>query len=379
MIESVVPDFNSIAEVRQAQFCKENLLPANLYPRDGYEKLLELEQRVSSLVGVSAENLLLYSSGMSAIVDALEVTNPTQGTTILYGEELYNQSHFYLQELLAKRGVKVVPVDSGSIEDIEQAASKYNPKVIFLETVANGPDMPVLDVEGLVESSVLARQKPLIILDNTLPTPTNLPPGSILSSHDNILALESGTKFYARNHELCGITYAREIELLDSLKLRRRIGSGLSFSAAKVLEVTLLPRDKFHSRNKRILSNSFTLAKACFSVDNGQFFTVYPNLPNHPNFEYAYFNSPEGLAPLFFIQLPLAGKLDQFSLTEKLWQNSAVKRYYQLGQSFGFDHTRIWPDPNYPAIRISAGTEGDEEIQELAEAFKNTLKEVNEK
>ena len=98
-----------------------------------------------------------------------------------------------------------------------------------------------------------------------------------------------------------------------------------------------------------------------------------PNLPNHPDQEYANLKYPGGASPVFFIQITDQKHLDQFKLVDRLWQNPVIRQYCRLGQSFGFDQTRLWPDQSYPAFRVAGGTENEEEVRKLAEAFKESL------
>lgn len=371
-IESRVPYFNTVADVREAQVRKASYLPADLYPRDGNFSLARLEEKISQLIGIEAENLLLYSSGMSAIVDVLEINHPGPGTVIAYGEQLYYQSSAYIKDVLIPRGVRAVQVNSGSIESITRVVTKFRPQLIFLETVANSPDMPVLDIDRLVNSG-FAEQRPLVVLDNTLPSPTALPLAEMLKSHPNTVVVESGTKFYSLNKELCGIIYTYNQDLLNKLRTRRRFGSILSPSAVETINRVLLSPEAFHARNRRILLNALTLAQACSLADSGDFTTVHPNLPDHLNQEYANLKYPFGASPLFFIQATNLKHLDQFQLTEKLWENPLVRCYCRLGQSFGFNQTRLWPDSSYPSLRVAGGTESKEEINVLAAAFRANL------
>lgn len=367
-----VPYFESVADVMQAQYKKNNFQPTDLYPRDGYCSLSGLEGRVSQLAGVGPENLLLYNSGMSAIVDALEIRNPSSGTVILHGEQLYNQSLFYIRDCLRPRGVKTVGVDCGSFDDIAQSAAKYRPQVIFLETVANSPDLAVLDIDRLAQLSA-EEQSTLIILDNTLPSPANLPLGEIIKHHANLAVVESGTKFYGLNQEMCGIAYTYNGELLAGLRKRRRFGSILSPSAAETINSVLPSKEDFDKRNRNIAANAFSLAIACSQADSDRFITIYPNLQTHPNHKDANFRFPFGAAPVLFIQITDLGDYDQFTLTKRLWENAVIRKYCRLGQSFGFDHTRIWPDSNFPAIRVAGGTESEENMEQLAQAFNRVL------
>lgn len=62
-----------------------------------------------------------------------------------------------------------------------------------------------------------------------------------------------------------------------------------------------------------------------------------------------------------------------FRITEKLWKNPVISSLCDLGQSFGFNRTRIWPDDNAPVIRISGGIYSPEEKMALDQAFAETL------
>lgn len=224
---SRVPSFPDIKAVRAAQQSKRELREADLYPRDGSRELFQLERDIAGIMGVRQGNLLLYNTGMLAVTDVLEISRPGVGTRILRGYQQYSQAGKYISDDLRLRGALIFQADSGSIEDISRALEARKPEIIFFETVTNGSEMAVLNVEEFLRLPVLQELDPLIILDNTLPTSTAMPLGEAMAvSGRRIIGVESGTKFIGLNREMCGMAYTFNQDLLRSLKERRqRTGS----------------------------------------------------------------------------------------------------------------------------------------------------------
>ena len=375
-----VPSFADVDEAKDALRKKDNFIPADLYPRDGTVELSRLEAQYAEFVGLAEGSLLLYNSGMSAVVEAIESGYPTKDDVIAHGNQLYSQSTRYISEQLRKRGVKPVVFNAGSVDEIDLTIKRHRPKIVFLETVANAPDMSVLDLEGFLALESVNDVNPLIILDNTVPTPSVLPLEPVLGSHDlRILVVESGTKSYALNRELLGLVYGNDEKVMGPIRERRRTtGTLLSNSAIEVIgEASFATKEEFDERNRRGVSNTLQLARAVFDGIQGssRFLVSHPNLENHANFEYARSKFPDGCSLVFFVQC--INDMDQFQLTEALWDSEVIRRHCELGQSFAFDRTRIWPDANFPTVRISGGVESPGDIEALSLEFSNVLKSLN--
>lgn len=372
-----VPSFPNVDALIQAQQAKKGFLEADLYFRDGSKLLFSLERQVAKILGVKLGNLLLYNSGMSAVTDALEVTRPTTGTRIFRGDQLYSKSDLYISDDLRLRGASIYKVDAGSVQNIEKEVQLQKPNIIFFETVTNVSVMAVLDVERFLRLPILEDVDPLIILDNTLPTSTAMPLGDIISSSDRrVIVVESGTKLVRFNTDLLGIAYTENADLLLDLKKRRqRTGSLLNISAARTLrEVMPKSAKEYDLRNQAIFRHTLRLARACQAAqkERGDFAVVHPNLPDHDNSDYANSRSPGGVSPVFFIN-PADWQSWQYEIAERLWVNPVIYKYCELGQSFGFDRSRIWPDDNEPTLRISGGIYTEEEQTALDQAFFEVL------
>lgn len=376
MKESIrgVPSFSSVEEARLVLCKKANFEPAEIYPRDGTIELSKLENRISELIGVDSNEALTFNSGMSAIVESIESSNPTSGTILAHSFQLYTQSKNYIDSL-RRRGVQTIGFDAGDSFAIKTIVEKNKPDIIFSETVANFPDMAVLDLDSLF--SLKGKDyNPLIILDNTLPSPSSLPISEILNDTKDrkVLIVESGTKFYSLNKELLGIIYGRNKELLNALMTRRRMTGSLPgmSSVRTISEVVPNSKSEFDERNRTINKNTHKLAKAFEKVQGKDFLVFYPNLKNHPNFNYANAKFPQGSSPVLFLET--IGNLDQYDLAKKIWSNPLIRNYCELGQSFGFDKTRIWPDTNFPIVRIAGGTEKPEILEEICQEVINIFK-----
>lgn len=387
---TVIPPFASAQDVKDTYALRRDIRgldgqcpdePAgrkrlqDLYPRDGFNSLQDLERDISGLVGVSSSKLLAYSSGMTAIVSAIESAHPTSGTTILMGQDHYTETPRYVDDHLRPRGVKVVKVDSGDPKAVKRAIDRNSPDIILFETVANGTGMPVLDTISLFRA-LSSGKRTLVVLDNTLPTPTLAPPEALLDENGAqvVVVVESGTKSYALNSEMLGILYTSNSELWTRLFSGRvTIGNAPTPSSVDTIRRNLPPsKREFDSRNRKIFRNTLALAQACLlaTEDSGNLIVVHPNLPGHPNYSLAQAINHEGTSPVFYIN----NMTDQFKLTDLLFEDPVIRQYCEISQSFGFGNTRIYPYYGNTYVRIAGGAAPVEEIEEISAALTRALK-----
>lgn len=370
LIGEVVPAFESVEDLQAALVEKNDFGRIDLYPRDGTVLLSETEERIAELTRVGGDELVLCVSGMAAVVGAIEASLGEDTRTVAFPEQAYSQTGRYASEYLAKtRGIKTVRFDSGSTTSIDSVLRRHQPDIVVAETVGNGPDVPVLDLGGLFGLQSLEELQPTVILDNTLPLSTRLPLGDILEKHPNVLGVESGTKSYTFNQELCGFVYGKNADAIHRVRQYRRT-VGITPNVAGIQRVSdLLPAslDEFDQRNRAIFGRTSHLAEGAYvaTKDSSKFIVSHPCLPNHPNSR----SLSEASTPVFFIQC--IGEEDQFDLTRRLWSQPVIREECELGQSFGFDKTRILPNESYPCVRIAGGA--NSEIVRLGEAFHEAL------
>lgn len=418
-----------------------------IYQRGGYAELEEREKKTAELIGMKKDEVVLFNAGMAAIRESLELENLTKGDVVLYSPDLYNHSKDYIENELPKRGIKTIPIDSGNIEAVEKAIDEHRPKVIFMETVGNTPNMPVIDVDRLIkkvektnkkyqeehsfsnqlekildrrgwgdlldkfekagrkmnkEHSYMSlrglvrkmgpvydrrkalldaksiidtawlakREKPItLILDNTIPTSTNLKLAKKLEKTDvPILVVESGTKFFAHDKGTLGLVYSKDKEKILELKLRRaETGTYLPSTVEELLPEWT--KKEFEVRNKRVLQNTKFLAETLAKLTGkiGIEAVSHPNLLSHPNYEYTSENLPDGASAMFYIKCK-----DSIETAKKL--KEVLGKKVEIGGSFGFEKTRLLPLFE-GILRIAGGNEKSEEIEEILETIEKLNKE----
>ena len=366
MSVETVPCFESVSELRYALDQKALYTATiDLYPRNGTRLLGETEARMAELARAEEGTLLLCASGMAAVVAAVEsVAKPS--AVIACAEQSYSQTAAYIENLTPQSGRKVVRFDASCDTSIERVLQKYRPDVVLAETVGNGPDMPVLNVKALLDLSDVYGLDPAIVLDNTLPLSTAMDIGRLVCAERKVVVVESGTKSYTFNNELCGIIHTKHQGLLENLQKRRRmLGFGPNVAGVeKIAELLPDSLEEFDVRNNQIFSATADIATACQSVEKprGAYVTC------HPTLQAARALLRHAVSPVLYLQC--TGGIDQFELTEQLWSNPVIQEQAQLGQSFGFDHVRILPDANFPAVRIAGGAST---TPELVSAVRETL------
>lgn len=352
------------------------------YFRNGSYSLAVEEQKIQKLV--EAENVLLTTSGMSSVITALEIANLTSGDIVIHGSSEYGQSFDYISVDLAEKNIKSIKTDTGNITNIGNTIKQTlvsNPKekikVIFFETVGNGPEIPVLDIEKFLSLKILQDIDPLIIFDNTFPTNSTVQLARIIKkSNLKIIGLESATKFYLLNQDLGGILFTFNEDLFQKLlQKRKRIGATPGPSQISAYSQLLtINKNEFDENNRKTMRNTFRLARTCSQAASvGSKFSIkYPNLPNHPNFVYVQKNYSNGIAPVFFLT-SLDPNLNSEQLFYLLEKHHAFDDII-LSESFGFNTTTaLQTERDGGYIRIAGGLEEDKQIAKIGNQIKNAL------
>lgn len=373
-----VPTFESTEELWRGLHAKANFEHADLYPRDGSELQGRVEGRLAELAGVNPDEILVYNSGMSAVTDsidaALYAAAPKAETlpTLYYAEDTYSQTKRYIENFLQGTRANAIAFDSGHRATLEAILSERQPDVIVAETISNYINVPVLDVDLLLERSRDMDNPPVIVLDNTLPLSTGQPLGEKLNEDDWVIAVESGTKSYTFNRVLSGVGYSQNSELLQWLRRYRRTRGSLPDPGHMAQIEELLPesRSAFDERNNRLFKATgaiaVTLAEA--AGDDTRYVISHPAVAGHENhglYESAY---PHGGSPIMYVY---SAKITQQQILEKLWDHPGVREQARLGQSFGFDEARLVPDEFASTVRIAGGayTDGKALGEACAEAL----------
>ncbi len=139
------------------------------YGRYGKPGEWVIEEKMAALEG--AEEALLYSTGMAAIVGLL-MTNLSAGDEVIFFNECYHRSREFCAKHLSRFGVVTHQVPTGDYEAME-AAINAKTRLLVSESPTN-PHLSVVDLDRFVD---IGKQRGIdTLIDATLATPYNLRP-----------------------------------------------------------------------------------------------------------------------------------------------------------------------------------------------------------
>lgn len=372
---------------------------AGLYPRDGTPDHTYLEEQLSVITTPDRKNVISWVSGMAAVRETVLFASDHQGSyktgvKIAYGRELYSQSVSFFSKL-KRMGVEAKNFDSGNSKIVSSIIKEKKADVIFAETVANTPNMPVLDIPSLLEDLRREENPPLVILDNTLPLKSGLDLSSELEPTDPVIVVESATKNAMNNYDLLGVSYGENNDLMDGLRAHQaNSGAAVPSShvekVANILDQTL---PSFNERNNRVFNSTNQIARALIRARNNlgdttDFITVFPADPSHGNYDIArglinsdgnfpspvVFATPTELSDSASREL-IKRFVNHPRMREQISEGQIQSGAIHLGQSFGMPKARILYDRNAPNVRFAGGYDIDDE-QALAQAIEVVAADV---
>ncbi len=239
------------------------------YGRYGTPNEKSVEAKLAALDG--AEDAILYSSGMAAIVGLL-MAKLSSGDEIVFFDQCYHRSREFCSKHLARFGVVTHQVPTGDFAAME-AAINSRTKMIVSESPTN-PHLTSVDLEKFVAIGKANEVETLI--DATLATPYNLRP----IDYGVDYVWHSATKYLGGHNDLLAGSIAGRREILDSVrKLRGVLGSINSGHNLYLLERGL---KTFELRMQRHNENGLAVAR--FLENHPRVERVfYPGLESHPS------------------------------------------------------------------------------------------------
>lgn len=239
------------------------------YGRYGTPNEKSVEAKLAALDG--AEDAILYSSGMAAIVGLL-MTKLSSGDEIVFFDQCYHRSREFCSKHLARYGVITHQVPTGDFSAME-AAINSNTKMIVSESPTN-PHLTSVDLEKFVAIGKANEVETLI--DATLATPYNLRP----IDYGVDYVWHSATKYLGGHNDLLAGSIAGRRELLDPVrKLRGVLGSINSGHNLYLLERGL---KTFELRMQRHNENGLAIARFLEAHPRVER-VFYPGLESHPS------------------------------------------------------------------------------------------------
>lgn len=238
------------------------------YGRYGNPNEKSVEGKLAALE--RAEDAVIYSSGMAAIVGLL-MAKLNAGDEIVFFDQCYHRSRTFCAEHLSRFGVVTHQVKTGDFAAME-AAINENTKMLVSESPTN-PHLTTIDLEQFVAIGKAHEVETLI--DATLATPFNIQP--IQWGVDYVL--HSATKYMGGHNDLLAGVLCGSHEKLDPVRALRGILGGVNSPH----NLYLLERGlkTFELRMQRHNENGQRLAE--FLQDHPRVSKVYyPGLADHP-------------------------------------------------------------------------------------------------
>lgn len=344
--------------------------PREEYGRYGSPGEKVVERKLAALEG--AEEAVLYSSGMAAIVGLL-MAKLNAGDEVIFFDECYHRSREFCNKHLSRFGVKTIQVPACDYQAMEDAITPST-RLLVSESPTN-PHLSVVDLDRFAE---LGRRKGVeTLIDATLATPYNLRP--IEAGIDYVL--HSATKYLGGHNDLLAGVVAGSKSQLESVRNLRGIMGGINSPH----NIYLLSRGlkTFELRIERHNENGMRVAE--FLENHPRVEKVYyPGLRSHRDYEVAK-RTMRGFGGLITFLLKdadwraTADVIDAVTIprigpslggVESLIEQPLVMSYYKLTPEqraqFGI------PDN---MIRLSCGIEDAEDlIADLDQALSSTAR-----
>ena len=239
------------------------------YGRYGNPNEKVVERKLAALEG--AEDAIIYSSGMAAVVGLL-MCKLSSGDEIVFFDQCYHRSREFCVKHLSRFGVVTHQVKTGDMEAMERAINSKT-KMVVSESPTN-PHLSVIDLEAFV--AIGKRKGVETLIDSTLATPYNLKP--IDWGVDYVW--HSATKYMGGHNDLlAGVICGTKEKLEPVRKLRGILGSINSPHNMYLLERGL---KTFALRMERHNHNGQKIAE--FLENHPRIERVfYPGLASHPS------------------------------------------------------------------------------------------------
>jgi cystathionine gamma-synthase len=251
----------------------EQDLPREEYGRYGNPSERVVERKLAALDG--ADEAVLFSSGMSAIVGLL-MAKLSAGDEVIFFNECYHRSREFCTKHMSRFGVVTHQVEACNYDAMEAAITSKT-KLLISESPTN-PHLSVVDLERFAELGKRHRVETLI--DATLATPYNARP--LEWGVDYVL--HSATKYLAGHNDLLAGVITGSSDKLESIRKLRGIMGGINSPH----NIYLLERGlkTFGLRMQRHNENGQAVAEFLESHPRVER-VLYPGLPSHPYFEVA--------------------------------------------------------------------------------------------
>jgi cystathionine gamma-synthase len=247
--------------------------PREEYGRYGNPGERVAERKLAALE--RAEEAVLFSSGMAAIVGLL-MAKLSAGDEVIFFDECYHRSREFCSKHLSRFGVKTLQVRACDYDAMEAAIT---PRTKLL--ISESPTNPHLSIVDLERFAAIGQQHGIeTLIDATLATPYNLLP--VTAGIDYVL--HSVTKYLAGHNDLlAGVVAGSTAQLASVRNLRGIMGAinspqncYLLLRGLKTFELRIARHNENGQRVAEFLESHPRIEKV-----------LYPGLESHPQHELA--------------------------------------------------------------------------------------------
>jgi cystathionine gamma-synthase len=241
------------------------------YGRYGNPSVTAVERKLAHLD--SAEDAVLYASGMSAVTSVLLSILPT-GAHIVMTDDCYRRTRQFCLTFLKRFGIETTVVPMGDYAALEAAIIPKKTRILISESPTN-PYLRIADLERIAK--IAKQNRVLTMIDSTFATPVNQRP--IEWGIDFVI--HSATKYLSGHNDLLAGAVVGRADRLKALRDARGVLGGvvdphcayLLERGIKTLGVRVAQQNRTAMAVARYLESHPRIERVW-----------YPGLPSHPDY-----------------------------------------------------------------------------------------------
>jgi cystathionine gamma-synthase len=306
------------------------------------------------------EAAVITSTGMSAVMLALQLVNP--GQLVIASHDCYGGTHRLLRSLSARGQFDVIFEDLTSPEAIERIRFE-RPRLVWIETPSN----PLLRITGITETAEAGKAVgAIVVVDNTFLSPALQRPIELGAD----IVVHSTTKYLNGHSDVVGgAVISRDAALGEELAWWGNcLGlTGSPFDSYLTLRGvrTLAARMRIHETNASAVAAALSSHPAVSRV-------YYPGLPWHPGHETAK-SQQDGFGAMISFELEeglaaverFVNSLQYFTLAESLGGvESLVAHPATMTHASMDEAARARAGISESLLRLSVGIEDEDDLVE---------------
>jgi cystathionine beta-lyase/cystathionine gamma-synthase len=375
-------------------FSEDNVIDpiTTKYTRSRSSNLADLTNLISSYHG--GNKTLITTSGMHAITTtllAIGIHFNWQNFNIVYSNEMYCDTHRYLQNYLCNVYTKGVEIWPFSVEDVAFVTQLFEShltgqnNILFIESCSN-PNSKIFDFQILPFLRKLSK-KLIVIVDNTWLTHEIFNPFDFGTD----ITVCSLTKYYSGGTTIAGACiFSNQLKYIYDIANKKNTYEGVHIHPAVALHlVSVIPDMK--CRLEKSIQNTIKIINGLSDLvqKNGNVVINHPCILSNFSYELAKIYFTHNMYPsVFTITLPC-----KLQVLKSAYSCDEVADIIPILTSFGASNTRIDPWPSertfylessevqitHSSLRIAVGYDDENKIEQIIHTIKQIVNTVLQK